>query len=454
MPDQYLKSLVCPLPEDIARLKGAGLVREALDLIGERLKQPLPDLLRERLKAELILLPQLQDAYTLTEDALTKEIKSRVPDFDPQELKALEERGLLDYIYADGIRLYHEDTAGSLIKSQPGLHRRAGITDTGEALEGVIRRLMEHDLACRFRLRSETRIRDLPQLTPCRVHLPLAARSMQQEPASDIACSLPLSRVAPEDAPQRTAYLEADLQTGSEISLEYTYVQHPRYIDPMDKNRQGPVYFHTRPVCDADLAEMPPHIVFTPLIRSLARQLRKDTTDPVIAARRFYDYITTHVTYAYMPPYRLLENASEYCAANLRGDCGIQALLFIALCRASGIPARWQSGLYAAPGDTGSHDWAEFFSPRLGWLPVDCSFGGGGVRAGSALRQAFYFGNLDPWRMVANREYYAPFTPAKRYPRIDPYDNQRGEIETEGRGLKGGSFRTRFTVLDYQESEE
>ena len=85
---------------------------------------------------------------------------------------------------------------------------------------------------------------------------------------------------------------------------------------------------------------------------------------------------------------------------------------------------------------------------------MDCSFGGGGVRAGSALRQAFYFGNLDPWRMVANRAYYAPFTPAKRFCRTDPYDNQRGEIETETGGLTGSQFRTRYIVTDCQESEE
>lgn len=454
MPDQYLKSLVCPLPLDIARLRDAGQIEEALDMIEARLRQPLPDLLRARLEAERRLLPQLKGAYTLTGEALTEELRSRVPDFDASELKTLAERGLLDFIYLDGVRLYHEDTAGSLVKSQPDLHRRAGNVPGGEALEGVIRRMMRHDLKCAFRLRSETRITGLDGVTPCRIHLPLAARSMQQEPASDIACSLPIDRVSPEDAPQRTVYLEQSLTTGSEITLEYTYTQHPRYVDPMDRFLKGPVYPDARPVCGEDLEEVPPHIVFTPYIRALARQIRGDETDSVIAARLFYDYITTHVTYAYMPPYRLLESGAEYCAVNLRGDCGIQALLFIALCRVSGIPARWQSGLYAAPGDTGSHDWAEFFSPRLGWLPVDCSFGGGGVRAGSALRQAFYFGNLDPWRMVANRAYYAPFTPAKRFCRTDPYDNQRGEIETETGGLTGSQFRTRYIVTDCQESEE
>ena len=102
----------------------------------------------------------------------------------------------------------------------------------------------------------------------------------------------------------------------------------------------------------------------------------------------------------------------------------------------------------------GSHDWAEFYSPRLGWLPVDCSFGGSAYKMKSDLRWNFYFGNLDPWRMVANRVYFAPFAPEKKYPRVDPYDNQRGEIENDHRGLRGGEFRTRYEMLWCEESEK
>ena len=39
MPDRYLESLVCPLPDDIARLIGAGEIDLALQLIERRLKE-------------------------------------------------------------------------------------------------------------------------------------------------------------------------------------------------------------------------------------------------------------------------------------------------------------------------------------------------------------------------------------------------------------------------------
>ena len=277
---------------------------------------------------------------------------------------------------------------------------------------------------------------------------------MQQSAAEELRATLPILYTDAADAPQRTAYMELCAHENAPIVTEYAWTQRPRYVNPLDETARGPVYPDARPVQAEDLAEQAPHICFTPYLRSLAAELRGSETDPVRIARRFYDFITTRVMYAYQRPYLLIEGGAEYTAVNLRGDCGLQALLFITLCRISGIPARWQSGLYASPGDVGSHDWAEFYSDRLGWLPVDCSFGGTGHRHGSALRWNFYFGNLDPWRMAANRCYYAPFSPRKRFARCDPYDNQRGEIETDARGLCAGEFRTRYEMIDHQETEE
>lgn len=203
-----------------------------------------------------------------------------------------------------------------------------------------------------------------------------------------------------------------------------------------------------------DLSELAPHIIFTPYIRTLAAELSKGCETPLEKARSFYDFITLNFKYTYMPAYFSLEDIPGNCARTFTGDCGVFALLFITLCRCAGIPAQWQSGLAAEPDFIGGHDWVRFYAAPLGWIYADPSYGIGAVRAENEERRRFYFGNLDPYRMVANRAFQAPFTVEKKYWRTDPYDNQLGEIETAERGLRYEEFERRKDVLMCEEIEE
>ena len=166
-----------------------------------------------------------------------------------------------------------------------------------------------------------------------------------------------------------------------------------------------------------------------------------------MTARRFYDYCTVNCCYRFVPPYFTKTNIPEYFGAGQRGDCGMHALLFITLCRCAGIPAQWQAGLYTRPGEAGCHDWARFYVAPYGWLYCDASFGGSAWRAGSRERWNFYFGNLEPFRMVANRDLQQDFDPPKKFLRADPYDSQLGEAEYEDEGLTLHDFTTQLTVL-------
>ena len=95
-----------------------------------------------------------------------------------------------------------------------------------------------------------------------------------------------------------------------------------------------------------------------------------------------------------------------------------------------------RAGLYVAPDSVGSHDWAEFYTPQTGWLNADVSFGSSARRMGEEWRRRHYFGNLDPWRMVANNRFQAEFEPSFDGMREDPYDNQMGEASVDGRGCR------------------
>ena len=222
--------------------------------------------------------------------------------------------------------------------------------------------------------------------------------------------------------------------------IRYDYISTIRYADPLHQIApEAPLYPDELPVTPADLAEEGAYIRFTPYLKALEAELSAGAASDAEKAWRYYEFITTKVKYSFMRDYFQIDDHGEYCAVNAKGDCGLQALLFICLCRIGGIPARWQSGLSIDPNYSGSHDWAQFYLPGWGWLFCDPSFGGGAYRNGNPVRHAFYFGNLDPMRMAANRQYQAPITPAMEHFRVDPFDNQSGELERPGDpvGLNG-----------------
>jgi transglutaminase-like putative cysteine protease len=111
----------------------------------------------------------------------------------------------------------------------------------------------------------------------------------------------------------------------------------------------------------------------------------------------------------------------------------VQALVFITLCRAAGIPARWQSGFETLPRRDDMHDWAEFYVAPWGWLPADPSFG---LQKHDDPRvREFYFGHLDAYRMIVNTDYARPLFPPSTGLRAEPNDFQRGEVEIDGHNL-------------------
>src|SRR5262249_19007767 len=92
-----------------------------------------------------------------------------------------------------------------------------------------------------------------------------------------------------------------------------------------------------------------------------------------------------------------------------KGNCTDFHTLFIALARASGIPARWSIGFALAYGDgrtalvtdqavSGYHCWAEFYAPHVGWIPVDISE----ARKHPELKD-YFFGNLSGNRILMSR---------------------------------------------------
>ena len=181
-------------------------------------------------------------------------------------------------------------------------------------------------------------------------------------------------------------------------------------------------------------AEREKHICFSPRLRELAAKLTAGEENPLLKARRIFRWVNDQFPWASAREYSTVENIPEYVLDNGHGDCGMVSLLFITLCRISGIPAHFQSGFMLHPGDWNMHDWAEIYFEGIGWVPVDQSFGIP-TFARNADEEWFFLGGIDAWRMVVNQDYGMPLVPEKKYPRSETVDFQRGEVEWEGGNL-------------------
>ncbi len=436
------------LPQDILRHKMAGNLEEAIRLIDLRLAdEDTPAPIRHCMTAQREMMLRTPSDFPFTREEAMEELHKAVPDFTEAELDDLLDHNRINWTYRNGQMYFFDRFVETLIKTEQDFARRAGIVEPLKDERGMLDRCMDlmkekGSMALRIRLRATMRIND-DQFTPgmfVRAHLPIPKACDQQ---SDIVIEKLFpenGQIAPEDAPQRTVCWEENMQENHEFVVEYSYT-HRAYWHDVSKavsSAEQPSF---------DTHEEEPHIVFTPYIKALVKELCQDVTDPLEKARRFYDFITKRMNYTYMPEYFELESIAENCARNGIGDCGVFALLFITLCRCAGIPAQWQSGLCAEPDHAGPHDWARFYVEPYGWLWADPSFGVSANHSGKEERRQFYFTSQDPYRMVANSAFQYGFTVDKKHWRGDPYDNQTGEIELENRGLRYDEYvRTQETL--------
>lgn len=115
----------------------------------------------------------------------------------------------------------------------------------------------------------------------------------------------------------------------------------------------------------------------SPAIANKAGEFRA-IASPAERARAIFEFVNLYLTYDTSPTFANQGALSAILSG--RGVCDEYATLFVALCRASGIPARMVSGYWVTNpfrpdrwvdlSGTG-HAWAEFYLPDAGWVPAE-----------------------------------------------------------------------------------
>ena len=186
-------------------------------------------------------------------------------------------------------------------------------------------------------------------------------------------------------------------------------------------------------------------------LNDLAWKIVGNETNPVLQASLVFNWIDARFPWAGAREYSTIPCLPRYVLERGYGDCGQVTLLYITLLRNLGIPARWESGWWLAPGDSGMHDWGEVYFEGIGWVPVDMSYGM--IAAADTPEVAhFYKSGMDFYRFAANKGVCGLLSPEKKYVRSETVDSQLGEVEWDGGNLfYHKDWHPKFEILSIEE---
>ncbi|HVR35061.1 MAG TPA: transglutaminase-like domain-containing protein [Methylomirabilota bacterium] len=149
-----------------------------------------------------------------------------------------------------------------------------------------------------------------------------------------------------------------------------------------DPAKAGPITDQHRAAFASELRLDEKHMEVNAEIQKIADDLAGAETNPVLLARKFFDFViekSDHYSKFGPTPKGLCLGDAMECLQGSGDCCTDQHALFIALCRARGIPCRLMYGSRLKPENEGrDHDpgyrcWPTFFAPGLGWVPLDIS---------------------------------------------------------------------------------
>jgi CubicO group peptidase (beta-lactamase class C family) len=399
--------------------------------------------------------------YSLAPEEILTKIRGSIPDVTAEDLERWRQQGVLQHRMIDGEVRYFGREPSNLFRfcEEARSRRKADVQPAGwkfdlpEHLAQLVAEAERSDNPqihpVKHRIRYALRVKEgHPRLRPgakVRCWLPFPQEYRQQRDVNLISTDPPDAIVAPNGHPQRTVYFEQIIEDPSKppkFVAEFEFVTYA-YVPKLDPARVKAYDTEGAPYREFT-AERPPHVVFTPDLRQIVNEIVGDEINPLLRARRIFRWIDTNVRYCSEVEYSTIPNISGKALSTRKGDCGVQGLLFITMCRAAGIPARWQSGWETLPNSWNMHDWAEFYVEPWGWLPADPSYG---LKEHDDPRvREFYCGHMDAYRMIVNLDYARELYPLKISFRSEPNDFQRGEIEIDGRNLYYDEWDWSFDV--------
>lgn len=416
----------------------------------------LPRQMRHKYSWERDLSQRYAVDFDRTEKDVKNYIQEYIPDVTDAQIEDWTKSGKLESMVIGKRRMYFHSAAPNLFRIVPELAALKAEKDSSSGLEGhqiidsqtipVIEKAVEDNLAAG----KPDPYYALPKRMRVTYRLTVPANTLR--PGKHLRCWLPYPRsdvgrqtdvkfieagvngvpyskdkiiFSDPECAHGSLYMEAEAQRWKDVTFYevFEYVSSGEW-HPIDSSKVLP-YNTESPEYKEYTAEREKHLFFTERIRRTADSLTAGIENPYLQAKAIYSWIDRTFPWASAREYSTIENIPEYVLSSGHGDCGQVTLLFMTLCRAKGIPTRWQSGFMMHPGDKNLHDWCEAYFEGYGWVPVDQSFGV------TPYGGYFFLGGIEPYRMIVNTDFGREMSPAKNYPRSETVDFQRGEVEWE-----------------------
>ena len=398
-------------------------------------------------------LRRIRADFTANPDEVMTYIKRYYPEVSSADMERWEAAKSLESMIIDGEQLYFARAARNLFRIDPKMNLVWKEHFPEEEIKSGSGAKLDLDIHNANIISAATTTQKL-YVEPRRLHIKQSVEVLADEvPAGELVkCWIPYPRyiedrqedieliqtfpeenqLAARDALQRTIYMEKLAVAGesTKFSVEYEFTSHGVF-QGIDKNYVTAL--NDEQGLSKYLNEDPPHIIFTDELRALAQEIVGSEENPYIKAQLLFAWVDNNTPWASAREYSSISCIPEYALHNHHGDCGIQTLFFITLCRISGIPARWQSGWELQPPDDSMHDWGMIYFEPYGWVPMDVTYG---LRTSDDPRlRWFYLSGMDSYRIIFNDEISQPFTPPKQHFRSETVDSQRGEVEWSGGNL-------------------
>ena len=398
--------------------------------------------------------------FLLSEADIMQRLQEAIKTFTPEEKQRWEDQNWLEYRIIDGEKRYFKRAASNLKRildhearlHDPGHQEKPGVFDQFkmDQAAAVIRSAGNdfspvRPIALKLKYTLTVKADAVPagETIRCWMPWPREIHPRQQE-IRLISTSPAENYIAPDTTAQRSLYMEQTAIAGKPavFEIEFSYRSFAQYFDPdlliaSAQEKDAAVYTDfTR--------EQKPHILFTEKIKELSDRIVGEEKEPMKIVQKIFYWIDANIPWAGALEYGIVPNIPEYVIDNLRGDCGMKTLLFMTLARYNGVPVKWQSGWMLHPGEVNLHDWCEVWFDGVGWVPLDMSFGR--LPSPDQKVRDFYMTGMDAWRLIVNDDIGTPFVPAKKFPRSEPNDFQRGEVEWRGGNLYFNTWNYQMEV--------